>query len=431
LEALSSASGRDLSGWAQAWLRTAQVNTLTPEVELTSHGRYALVRVVQSAPPSHPTLRPHRIRVGRYVDTGETVVRRQQFPVDLDPERDSGRTTVAGLVGMPPGLLIVNDDDLTYAKLRLEPGDLAQLPDLLPRVADPLARALLWNSAWGACRAAEQPADWFGGLAAAALPAQPERAPLDAVPGRAWNTAANRYLAPPARDAARAALAEACQQVLAAADHRLLAAARGRIRCAGADDVAWLERWLAGEVPSGLTLDADLRWLITWRLAVLGVADDKRISAEEERDRSARGVQEATRCRAARPDQTAKEDAWLLVMTDRQLSNRIVMAAADGFWQPEHAALTAGYEQRFFDEIDATAEWRSEQMLAAVALAAYPSLVVEPKTVAAAEQWLARSGRHPILRREILDATDDLRRALAARALVEPQGSRGGSGDDA
>ena len=144
---------------------------------------------------------------------------------------------------------------------------------------------------------------------------------------------------------------------------------------------------------------------------MLGAAGEDRIAAEAERDRSARGVQEAARCRAAQPDPAAKEAAWRLVMTDRRLSNRVIVAAADGFWQPEQAALLADYEQRYFDEIGLTAEWRSEQMLAAVALAAYPSQAVHPATVAAAERWLARPDQHPILRREVLDATDDLRRA--------------------
>jgi aminopeptidase N len=241
------------------------------------------------------------------------------------------------------------------------------------------------------------------------------------------DVAAGRYLPPAQRPAAEAALAGACRRVLAAAapgSGPQLAAARGMVRCAGEPDLGWLAGWLAGSgVPAGLTVDADLRWAILLRLAVLGAADEARIDAEQARDRSARGVEEATRCRAARPDPAAKERAWRVVTTDRELSNRIVVAAAAGFWCPGHAAVTGPYVARYFDEIGATAGWRSEQMLTEVTRAAYPSCAVEPATVAAAQAALDRAGEpggdplHPIVRREIVDGTDDLRRALTARGV--------------
>jgi aminopeptidase N len=421
LAALSHASGRDLTGWAASWLRTPQVNTLRPEIEVDARGNYTSVQVRQTAPAAYPTLRPHRIKVGVYEQDGGALVRRDRVTVDLDPAGDHGRTPVPALVGRPAGvLLLVNDGDLTYAKLRLVDG--TGSVGMVARLADPLARALLWTAAWDACRDAELPAGEFLVLAASALPDETQIAVFESILATTLDTVIGRYLPAAGRPAGYGALAGACRRLLARSAPGTgpqLAAARGLVGCAGAGDMGWLEDWLANvRVPAGLTVDADLRWAILLRLVVLGAAGEGRIAAEQRRDRSARGVEEATRCRAALPDPAAKAAAWRLVVADRALSNRIVVAAAEGFWRPEHEALTAPYVSRYFEEIGATAGWRSEQMLAAVTRAGYPSYAVDPATVATAEARLSRGDLHPITRRAIVDATDDLRRAVAARALA-------------
>ncbi|HLV58716.1 MAG TPA: aminopeptidase N [Natronosporangium sp.] len=416
LSCLSESSGRDLSAWARVWLREPQVNTLRPRVRTTAVGggdRYAEVEVVQEAPPGHPTLRPHRVTVGLYDRRGESVVRRRSVPLEV-----AGATTpVPELTGEPAAdLLVVNDADLTYAKVRVH--GRADLAELLPRLSDPLARAVVWTSAWDACRDAELPPDGFVALAAAALPTETRVPVFETVLGLATEVA-DRFLPPQARPDAYRRLREACRRVLGAAPpagERQLAAARGLVACAGAADAAWLSAWLEGrDVPDGLVVDADLRWAVLYRLAVHGAVDPDRLDAEQRRDPTARGVVEATRCRAALPDEAAKQRAWRIVTTDRELSNRVVVAAAEGFWQPEQAGLTGAYVPRYFAEIGEGARWRTDQLLAAVARAAYPVYAVDAATVRAAEAFLARDDLHPGLRRVVVDATDDLRRALAAR----------------
>ena len=414
LAALSAASGRDLTGWAAAWLRQPQVNTL--QLEATVDGEVGLR---QTAPPEFPVLRPHRVLVGVYDLDGGRPVLRERLPVDLDPQRDGGLTPVPGLAGAGGALLLVNDGDLTYAKIRL--GDRPDPAELLPRAADPLLRALLWSSLWDMCRDGELPAGRLVSVAAATLPVETEPGVFESILERTIDPVVGRYLPPGRRRPAYAAVAGACRVVLAAAgpgSGAQLAAAQGLIRCAGEPDLGWLEEWLAGAGPPGLAVDPDLRWAILLRLAVLGAAGEDRIAAEQERDRTARGDQAATRCRAARPDPAGKERAWQLVTADRERSNRIVTAAAEGFWQPEQADLTAPYVARYFDEIGAAAAWRPGQLLAAVTTAAYPGFAVEPATLVAAERRLAGEPLHPTVRRAVVDATDELRRALAARALA-------------
>jgi aminopeptidase N len=415
LAAWTEASGRDVAGWARVWLREPQVNTLWPEVARDGDGRYRQVRVRQRAPASHPTLRPHQLRVGVYDRAGDAVVRRCQVAVDLT----GGAAAVAELSGAAEGtLLLVNDDDLTYAKVRLDGG--TDLAEMLPRVADPLARAVLWTSAWDACRDAELAPARFVALAVAGLPAETEVPVFETMLQTTTGTVVDLYLPPAERPAAYAALAQVCRKLLADAppgSDRQLAAARGLVACAGPDDAGWLGGWLEGRgAPDGLVVDPELRWSALLRLATLGHADEARIDAELAADRSARGMQEATRCRAARPDPDAKQRAWTLVTADREHSNRVVVAAAGGFWRPEQSDLTSGYVARYFTEIGATAAWRTEQMLVAVARAAFPGPAVQESTLAAARAALDADDLHPVLRREILDGTDDVRRALAVRA---------------
>jgi aminopeptidase N len=416
LTSLSEAWGRDLRGWADLWLRRPHVNTLRPVVTVGDDGRYASVEVVQSAPPAYPTLRPHRLGIGVY--SGGSL-RRRVF-VDLHPGVDGGHSAVPELVGVEPGdLLLLNDGDLTYAKIRLDEASLGALPRTLPTLTDPLARALVWGSVLDAVRDAEVPVGDLVALCAAALPAETELSVFRDVVKFVTASAVDQFLAPERQPAARATLGRACLAALEAAEpggDRQLAAARGYLACAGPDDVDGLRGWLDGSaVPSGLRVDEELRWAVLIRLAELGGLSEADIDAEYERDRSAQGAEYAARCRAARPDPAAKAEAWRAIVADDSLSNRIVKASASGFWQPDQDALTRPYVPRYFAEMPAMAARRSPQVVWEVANAAFPRYAVDADTLAAAQRFLGADGVNPILSRVVGDLTDDLRRALAAR----------------
>ncbi|GII22820.1 aminopeptidase N [Planosporangium mesophilum] len=424
LAALGAASGRDLSGWAALWLRQSGVTTLRPVAATGPDGRYAAVTVVQTAPASQPVLRPHRLALGLYDrDADGRVVRREQVEVEVDPAVDLGRTSVPALTGRPAAaLLLANDDDLTYAKVRLTEPELAALPRLLPSVADPVARALLWSAVWDATRDAEAAPARFVELAAAGLETETDLAVFAEVMELAADVTVGQYLPAAQRAAASAALAAMCARVLATAaagSDRQLAAARGLARCAGVDEAGTLRGWLAGkDVPDGLAVDAELRWALLRRLVVLGMAGAADLDAESERDRSGHGAQHAARCRAALPDPAAKARAWEAIVTDETLSNRLLLAYAQGFWQPEQESLTEAYVARYFDQMPAMAAQRGAQVVSQVAKAAYPRYAVSTPTADAAQRLLDRTDLPPVLRRVLLDCTDDLRRALTVRSLA-------------
>jgi aminopeptidase N len=413
LQALSDAGGRDLTGWADVWLRRAQVNTLRVEVSRNGAG-YDEVAIVQTAPPEHPTLRPHRVGLGLFDRAADgTVARRDRIEVEID----GARTVVPALAGVrAPDLLLLNDGDLTYAKIRLDEDSAAAVPAVLPLIDDSLARAVIWASTLDAVVDGERPVADLVALVLAALPVESEVVIVEDVL-RLSRGLVDRYATPAARPAALQMIEQAADRLLAAASpggSRQLAAIRGFI--GSTVDAARLQAWLGGQdVPEGVTVDADMRWLILYRLSVLGQAGRSDIDAEFGRDRSSTGEQWAARCRAAMPDAEGKAAAWAAVVGDRSLSNRLAELTASAFWQPEQLDLLRPYVERYFADMPEMMRVRSGMSAEKTAVAAYPDVMVEPQTRQQAAELLAREDLDPILRRVITDADDDLRRALAAR----------------
>jgi aminopeptidase N len=422
LDALSSASGRDLHEWARAWLRTVGVSTLRLVVAYDNAGAYAEVDVVQS---SKHGMRPHRIRIGAYSTDRQRrrTIRREVVDVDIDPDRDNDTTKIRALTGRPAtGLLLPNDDDLTYAKIRLDPNDLDRLADVVPTVGDPLARALLWSAAWDVTRDAEWDAERFLALCAAGLPAETNVAIFDSILGHARDFAVARYMPPDAVDSARRGLAAACRASVDAAvgePGRRLAAARGLIACAGPEDTDWLNGWRSGgSVPPDLTMDSELRWLILIQLATLGAANESDIADEYAREQTAIAAEHAATARAARPDPQVKAAAWHTLINDDSLSNRLLFATARGFFRAGQAAQTIQYVERYVLDMPAMAARRSAQVADRVATLAFPAYAVDPGTLAAMTRLRDDESLVPGLRRVLIDETDELARSVAARDLV-------------
>ncbi len=328
-------------------------------------------------------------------------------------------------------LLLVNDGDLTFAKIRFDPASRAALPAVLPGLTDSLPRALIWAAMTDAVRDGEVPVVDLVDLFATGFPTETDVSvmkdllrvvtarPVDA--GVPVTGIVSRFVSPNRLEAVEATIAEACLEALRAAESgsgRQLIAMRGVVYAAGADEVPLLRDWLAGvNVPAGVDVDVELRWMVLARLAALGAVGPDDIDEMLARDHTAGGVEHAARCRAALPDPDSKAAAWAVMMTDDSASNRLVAAAAQGFWSGRHTEVTQSYVARYFDEAPAMTARRSQWVGIEIAEAGYPRYAVEPETVALAEHLIARTDVSPGLRRAVVDYTDDLRRALAGRTL--------------
>ncbi|WP_018351287.1 aminopeptidase N [Longispora albida] len=409
LEVLGNAAGTDLSGWAQKWLREANVNTLYPEITVAD-GRIATAAIRQTAEPTHPTLRPHTLNVGLYGAGGQETVR-----VDIDGEL----TSLPELVGKPaPEFLLLNDGDLAFAKIRFDEASLAVLPDFLPGL-DSLNRAMVWNALLQAVRDGELPGTSYVDVAVRTLGSETQIATLTEVLKSIKWFIIDTYVAPAEHAAALARVASSYREFLAAAEPgsgRALALFRALIESTA--DVAELRGWLAGEnVPAGLSMDIERAWQVRYRLAILGSLTAGELAEASAADQSAQGQEYTALCSAATPAAEAKAKAWESIMTDGQLSNYAVWNLARGFWQPEQRELTRPYVERYFTELPATGKLRSFQVTETLAVYLYPRYELDRETLRHTATLLSRDDIEPSVRRAVVDRTDDLRRSIEALKL--------------
>lgn len=430
LTALERASGRDLSNWGQQWLKTTGLNTLRPEFEVDADGTFTRFTVTQSgAAPGAGETRVHRLAVGIYDDDAGKLVRVHREELDVD----GPHTEVPALVGVSSGkLILVNDDDLTYCSLRLDPQSLRTALERIADIADSLPRSLVWSAAWEMTREAELRARDFVALVSKGVPAETEvgvaqRLLLQAQtalgsyaePGWArehgWPRFADRVLelareAPPGSDHQLAFVNTLCSSVLSTRHIATLA------------DL--LDRDPAESGLAGLEIDTDLRWRIVTALAAAGDVDadgleTRFIDAEVQRDPTATGKRHGAQAAAARPQLEVKEQAFTTVVEDDTLANATTRAIVAGFGAPGQSELLKPFTARYFQAIPGVWARRSSEVAQTVVIGLYPSWDISEDAIAAADEFLAapESEVPPALRRLVLEGQAGVKRALRARAF--------------
>jgi aminopeptidase N len=415
LAPLEESSGRDLSEWVEQWLKTSQVNTLRPVFELTDDGRYASFTIEQTAVDEHPVLRNHRLAVGLYSEGPDGLTRTSRVELDVA----GARTEVPDLIGHPAAdLVLVNDDDLTYAKLRLDEGSLATLRTRIGAIPDPLARALCWSAAWDMTRDAELPAREWVQLVLAGVDAETEISVVQSLLARV-QAALNSYADPSWAPTGWTMLADHALAALEAAPAGSDAQLQWSRTFASAartyEHAAVLRGLLDGSrTLEGLEVDADARWAFLSGLVAIGGAGDAEIDAEAERDATATGVRRAATARALRPTAESKAETWQRVFHDDSVPNAVHEAMLLGFWHPAQRRLTAEYVERYFADIRPLWDRRPGEIAKNAVQYLFPP-VVEPRTIVAADAWLADKDQPPPLRRLIFEGRDGIARALRAR----------------
>jgi aminopeptidase N len=418
LKPLEKASGRDLDDWTERWLRTAGVNTLRADFTVDDAGAFTSFAIEQSAVEAFPTLRPHRLAVGLYRRTEAGLVRTERFEVDID----GPRTDLAELVGATqPDLVLLNDDDLTYAKIRLDERSRATLVDSIDQLTESLPRALAWGAAWDMTRDAEMPASQYVGIVLKGVRAETDLTAVRSLLGQA-TTAINLYAAPEHRAGLRAQYEQTLAGLLADAepgsDHQLAFARAyiaGVFSAAGADRLAG---WLDGkDLPTGLVVDTDLRWTLIVALARLGRIDADAIEDELTRDTTITGQERAAQARAARPTAEAKEEAWRIAVESGDTPNETQFRTILGFQQPGQEELLRPYVGKYLSAAKDVYTRLGSSMGENVLVYLSPRNLPEESTLEALTGWLdseSDSADAPTLR-YVGEARADLVRALGAQ----------------
>ncbi len=418
LAALERSSGRELDGWAKEWLLTSGVNTLAPEIDEAADGTLSAVSVLQLAAPEFPTLRRHRIGIGLYdLDAHGRLARRTRVDIDVRGER----TEVPELAGEKrPDLLLLNDGDLTYAKVRLDERSLATAVAHADRVDDSLTRALLWGAAWDMTRDAEMSASDFVSLVLRGLATETDLTAVSRLP-LYTRTAVSYYSAPETRDALRARWEAGLRELLDSAapgsDHQL-AFARAYAAAAHTDEaLTTVAALLDGSATfEGLAVDADLRWSLLATLTREGRAEADDVAAELARDRTISGQERAAMALAVRPTPQAKEQAWRDAVERDDVANETQRQIAYAFPTAGQAELLAPYLEKYLAEAETIWERLGTQRASTALEFMFPMPLASPESAARVEEWLRSSSANPSAKRYVREGLADMHRALAAQA---------------
>ncbi|MBZ4020488.1 aminopeptidase N [Streptomyces purpurogeneiscleroticus] len=423
LGALEETSGRDLKTWSKKWLQTAGINILRPEVETDAAGNVTSLVIRQEAPAlpegatGQPVLRPHRIAVGCYDLKDGKLVRSDRIELDVDGER----TEVPFPANTPrPAVILLNEDDLSYAKVRLDEESLKTVTAHLGDFSESLPRALCWASAWDMTRDGELATRDYLELVLSGIGKESDIGVVQSL-HRQVKLALELYAAPEWRETGLAKWTDACLKQLRAAesgsDHQLAWARAFAATARTTAQLDLLQNLLDGtEEITGLAVDTELRWALLQRLAATGRADEKAITAELERDRTSAGERYAATARAARPTAEAKAEAWASVVETDKLPNAVQEAVIGGFVQTDQRELLAPYTGKYFDALKSVWEARSHEMAQQIAVGLYPSLQVSQETLDATDAWLASAEPSAALRRLVTENRAGVERALKAQA---------------
>lgn len=416
---LERASGRDLTAWSKLWLEEAGINTLRPQFQVDDDG---MIRdfVVQQSCDQHASLRPHRLGIGGYSMVNGSFDRVFYEEVDIDGEE----TPIAELEGVVrPDLILLNDGDLAYAKVRLDPESAAAARENINAFTDRLPRALVLANLWDMCRDAELSATDYVSLALSALQTEDHGTVLRYLLAQ-LDTATNLYSAPVSRDALKDRVAVALFEILEetnSGSDRQLQIAMAAVSLAREEQLDRIAGWLDGtDVPAGLAVDPNFRWIVLRRLAAAGRVNEDALQTElTERDNTASGAAGAARARAALSDAGAKERAWDDI-TGGKVSNTVQRFLALGFTEGQ-ATLLVPYMERYFGELVNQWENRTLEFSQNFANYAYPlplvGLDLGVDLIARTEQWLEdNSNAAPALRRMVTEAHSRAERAAKAQA---------------
>ena len=417
LKELETESGRDLSEWSKLWLETAGVNTLRPEL-IEKDGVIESFAIFQSAIAEYPYLRPHRLAVGLYNLSDGKLTRTERIELDVQ----GAKTLVSELSGKSrPELILLNDDDLSYAKIRLDENSWQSALSNLSKIEDPLARALVWGAAWDAVRDGESPPRDFIKLVLTHISLETESTTMLTLL-RQLLTVTNLYVAEGNRLASQLEVTEGLwklsQNATAASDAQLQFVKFFAQFARSEQQLDLLAELLSGKrVLDGLEIDADLRWELLTGLAVGGRADKARIDAELEADNTANGQKAHAGALAAIPDKKSKQEMFNQLVDTDQMSNALVNSASLAFGRVLDSSVLIPFVEQYFEKVLAIWDSKSYHMAEYLLVNLYPLALANSELADRTEEFLKNKelASKPALRRIIVENLAGVQRALKAQ----------------
>jgi len=423
LSELSISSGRDLESWTKLWLQSSGATLLRPKIQ-TDANNVITNATIQQEPPSSPpglppVLRPHRLVVGTYEKQGTKLIRTNRFEIDVEGKE----TKVSELVGLKrPALILVNDDDLTYAKIRLDDVSLDTATKEIASIESSLSRALIWGAVWDMVRDGEVGTGRYLDLVLAGLAAETDIGLVQQVLMQC-RSAIDVYADRKNRIPYSSKFADGLQSLLAKSENgsdRQLALVRSFSAVATTDlQINRVAEILDGkEKIQGLNIDTDLRWTLLRRLVVMGKRDLAAIEEELTRDDTAMGREHAAGAKAAIPTLEAKQIAWTLVTTNESLPNSEIHSALGGLSYIDHAEIMKNFIDKYFDSVATLWNSRTHEIGQSLVTGLFPSSNITQEVIEKSDKFLAENKDLAVgARRIIIEQRDALARALRAQEV--------------
>ncbi|CAB4628424.1 unannotated protein [freshwater metagenome] len=417
LKELEAESGRELSEWSKLWLETAGVNLLRPEI-VEKDGSIESFAILQSAIADYPYLRPHRLAVGFYDEVQGKLVRTERIELDVQ----GARTEVPELAGKKrPALVLLNDDDLTYAKIRLDEVSWATALSKLSQIQDPLARALVWGSAWDATRDGETSGRSFIKLVLGHIAEETESTTRMTLL-RQLLTVANLYVSAENRLGTQLQVADGlwklAQNSQAGSDEQLQFAKFFAQFARSENQLAVVADLLSGKAQlDDLKIDTDLRWELLTALSVGGKVTRERIDVELEADNTANGQKAHAAAIAALPEASAKQSMFSKLVDTDEMSNALLDSASLAFGRVLDTSLLEPFVDQYFAKVFPIWEQKSYHMAEYLLVNLYPLALANQALSEQTEKFLKNPelSSKPALRRIIIENLANVQRALAAQ----------------
>ncbi|TPF78611.1 MULTISPECIES: aminopeptidase N [Bifidobacterium] len=421
LHELENTSGRDLKAWSAKWLEESGINTIAASVQEGRNGTIAELKLTQTAPDEHPVLRPHRLAVGFYnedKDSG-TVVRTDQFELDVDGET----TLVQSAEGKKrPAFILVNDDDLTYTKIRFDAESQAFAEANLHRFGDALARAVTWLAFWDMTRDGEFPAERFVDMTLRLLATETESTTFRYALA-CMSTTAHHYVAPARREEVLRHVAAELWTLANAAEagsdtqFQLITAYLGYGEEGDAAFAANAHGLLDGTVTlDGLDIDNNFTWTIVNALASVNEFGDSDIEAQLAKRDTTENREFALGARAVKATAEAKEWAWNEALNNSELTNAQLEAVARGFSATPRPDLAEPFAARYFETVDWIWANKTYHMAEALLNGLYPGYADPATLTKLGDAWLEEHfAADNALKRLIVENVASSHRTLAVR----------------
>ena len=426
LAELEKTSGKDLVNWSKVWLEEAGLTWLKPEITRGADGKITKLRITQSVFTPGASLRPQRLAVGVYnLDTnGDKPVfvadKRQEFDLAADG------VDLDDFIGSRADVLLVNDGDLGYGKVRLDSQSLRLACEHIDAFTTSLPRSQVLTILWDMVRDAEIAASSYIEVALRALAVETNSTVIS-VTLRNLNTCLEDYLHPEHRQASAATAAAKLWELAQAAapdsdaQLQLVRAAARRAHAAAEIDAIAALREGSSTLP-GLQMDAEMRWNLLISLAAAGKATRDEIDAELKRDDTVNGRERYLEAMAALPQLSTKRELFDRVYNDSSLTNDQMNSIIAGFNRADDPNLLAPFAADYFEAIaDTYAKCTHEtgesiiEGLYPYGLIGYGEIGVD--VLAMTAQWLLDNAEAPAaLQRMVKEAQATAQRIAAAQA---------------